>query len=681
MAKDLKKYVDSVALKTTLVKYLAQTDVRYAKKAHKHLAEDITNFADAVKNVVTAEDSTLHKHDNKEELDKITSGKVDVWDAKIGTADVARLGYTSTGMSGVDNVKAALDVLVANVQMVAQEDINNKTNMQTLKANVETRALKTDLDAEVQARKAADETIDGKITILNGDSTVQGSVDQKIAKAITDNGLGNLGDYVKDEVDKVIAAQTTRITALEEDVERIDGAETVEGSFRKEVKVAKEALQGNIDAEKTARENADTGLSSRITNLENLIGGGGGDITGTIGEEISKLKEADTKLEGLITAEKERAEGAEGVLAGRLDVIEGEGEGSIKKALADAKTYADTKDTALKKDLQAEIKTERDRMDTFMAAAEIGGAAIDTLKEIQDYINTHGTAAAEMLQKIGKNETAIANIKTEIGTKAVDGGAAATGIYKLIDDEVTALEQVDNAIKGRLNIIEGGADVDGSIEKALADAKAYADSKDTDLHTTISAEIDSKVKVVADKLGEKNDADTVDTAFGRIAKEIKDREAADTTLSDRITALEGITGDAGSIDTRLDAIEAEIGKANDATDKTPATIHSRINKEIADRASEITRVEGKADAAKTAADNAQKYAEGVNTLLGTKADTSDKQTAFGFIQAEEERAIAAEGDLNTRISDLEASMNNIQIISDPEIDAIISEVFADQLQP
>ena len=46
-------------------------------------------------------------------------------------------------------------------------------------------------------------------------------------------------------------------------------------------------------------------------------------------------------------AEVTRAQNAEKGLADRLDVVEGEGEGSIKKALADAKTYADGKDDAI----------------------------------------------------------------------------------------------------------------------------------------------------------------------------------------------------------------------------------------------------------------------------------------------------------------------------------------------
>lgn len=63
-----------------------------------------------------------------------------------------------------------------------------------------------------------------------------------------------------------------------------------------------------------------------------------------IGKAISDAK---TELEGKISAEKTRAEAAELALDGRLDVIEGEGEGSIKKAVAAEKTRAEGAENAL----------------------------------------------------------------------------------------------------------------------------------------------------------------------------------------------------------------------------------------------------------------------------------------------------------------------------------------------
>ena len=63
-----------------------------------------------------------------------------------------------------------------------------------------------------------------------------------------------------------------------------------------------------------------------------------------IGKAISDAK---SDLEGKISAEKTRAETAENALAGRLTVIEGEGEGSIKAAVAAEQTRATTEEGKL----------------------------------------------------------------------------------------------------------------------------------------------------------------------------------------------------------------------------------------------------------------------------------------------------------------------------------------------
>ena len=59
------------------------------------------------------------------------------------------------------------------------------------------------------------------------------------------------------------------------------------------------------------------------------------------------ISSAKTELEGKISAEKTRAEAAENALDVRLDVIEGEGEGSIKAAVKAEKTRAEGAESAL----------------------------------------------------------------------------------------------------------------------------------------------------------------------------------------------------------------------------------------------------------------------------------------------------------------------------------------------
>lgn len=95
--------------------------------------------------------------------------------------------------------------------------------------------------------------------------------------------------------------------------------------------------------------------------------------------------------------------------------------------------------------LEGKINTEKDRLDTFLNAAEVGDAAVDTLKEIQDYITSHGTAADEMVKNIGANKTAI-------------------------ETEVTRATGIENGLKNRLDTLEGADTVDGSVAKSIKTA-------------------------------------------------------------------------------------------------------------------------------------------------------------------------------------------------------------------
>lgn len=132
---------------------------------------------------------------------------------------------------------------------------------------------------------------------------------------------------------------------------------------------------------------------------------------------------------------------------------------TVAQAIEDAKTAATYDDTALvgrvtaieedylkgtdKTALETAINTEKGRLDAFLNAAEVGDAAVDTLKEIQTYISTHGAAADEMVKKIAANKTAI---ETEATT--------ARAAEKKNADAITKLN--------------GAADVEGSVSNKIA---------------------------------------------------------------------------------------------------------------------------------------------------------------------------------------------------------------------
>ena len=132
---------------------------------------------------------------------------------------------------------------------------------------------------------------------------------------------------------------------------------------------------------------------------------------------------------------------------------------TVAQAIEDAKTAATYDDTAIKNrvktieddylkgadktEVKNEIKTERDRLDAFLSAAEVGDAAVDTLKEIQAYISNHGAAADEMVKNIAANKAAI-------------------------EAEATTARAAEKKNADAITKLNGAANVEGSVSNKIA---------------------------------------------------------------------------------------------------------------------------------------------------------------------------------------------------------------------
>ena len=167
-------------------------------------------------------------------------------------------------------------------------------------------------------------------------------------------------------------------------------------------------------------------------------------ITQNLNDEISRSTNKDNDLDTRIDNEIQRASGAENTLTTNLNSEISRAtraESDLNTAITTEKNRANTAENALK----SAINTEKSRIDTFLAAADTGDKAIDTLKEIQNYIDTHGEAAAKMTTNIGKNATDIKALQDAVGA----GGGSSTGLFKAIADAESSAKSYadDNFIK------------------------------------------------------------------------------------------------------------------------------------------------------------------------------------------------------------------------------------------
>ena len=182
----------------------------------------------------------------------------------------------------------------------------------------------------------------------------------------------------------------------------------------------------NLNDEISRSTNKDNDLDEKIDTEIQRASGEENTLTTNLNAEITRAKDAEKVITDNLNAETTRATKAENTLTTNLN-------SEISRA------------TQAESDLNTAINTEKSRIDAFLAAADTGDKAIDTLKEIQNYIDTHGEAAAKMTTNIGKNATDIKALQDAVGA----GGGSSTGLFKAIADAESSAKSYadDNFIK------------------------------------------------------------------------------------------------------------------------------------------------------------------------------------------------------------------------------------------
>ena len=324
-----------------------------------------------------------------------------------------------------------------------------------------------------------------------------------------------------------------------------------------------QALQDALDQEKTDRETKDSELQGAIDALEDKV-----DKTLGNGNEniFTKLEAVKQELQGKIDAEADRAGRVEAGLRedvddheSRLQTIEGteEVEGSIKKAVKDERDRA----MAAEGILRTAIETEKSQREQA-----VQDLADDLAEEVTNRLN----AEEGLSNRITANKNAIdilngdANQNGSVDKKVAEAEARVKVVTDALDGRVTSAES-------RLDVIQGTGE--GSIAKAVADLVgaapdvldtleelANALKNDPDIITVL----ENEYKEAIQKLEQKHDKEKKDLDDA-IAKEVEDRETAvaneksqreqaDKELSDRLSVIEGIIeGDEGT--TLKDIIE------------------------------------------------------------------------------------------------------------------------------
>ncbi len=419
--------------------------------------------------------------------------------------------------------------------------------------------LSEDVDASGAAIVKISQGEDGKIVAVAGDV-------EAVHVSVADSGE----KFTATTVEGVLAEIAGKIDSLDESAENVDG----------KISAAIEALDSEVKDEskahvKVAVSQVDGKLTSVVVTEDNIadksVVDGLVTYVGSSGDAAKSDGSVYARIAALVAEDSE--------LSGRLDVIEGDGAGSVKKAEADAKAYADglvagldanvssaagqkltvnivevdgkvTEVNVTDNDIAsaATLAALKEDVDLFFKDASFAADAKDTLKELQEYITSDVAGAASMAESIAANKAAIEKEVTDRENAIKGLNSEKTGEGTFVDVTVKQEAGVITSITVAEADIASAAAL-----KSLSDTVGTSsDSKDTaTVYGAIAAEADARTQEVNAINGRIDDVeDAVETAQGAaekyaddavkvlkegevaantaaIAQEVKDRQAGD----------------------------------------------------------------------------------------------------------------------------------------------------------
>ena len=630
-----------------------------------------------------------HTHSNLTVLEKISDEYITAWNAKIGVNDVEKLKYTNaTAMPGVDNVKDAIDILVKNIQINsavlsdATANVNGLATKLTAaegkitaleNANKEGGAVANAIaDAKKAGTDAQTAANEAKAAIADEQARAQ-AAEKKNADAIaainneTTGILKQAKDYA-DGKDAAIAAAKKAGDDAQKDIDALAGKvgevpadKTVIGLIG-EAKAQADQGVADAAAEANRAKAVEQGLRTDLGDKDDVAAANGSAFARIAQVKVDLTNEAITAR----TAEKKAQDQADANKAA-IEILNGDDQtpGSVKKQIADK--IAEVNQVA--EGLENRVAANEAAIKVINGVGEgsikkavadlVNGApeAMDTLKELADSITTHQSAydayVAQVTKDIAAAEKAAKDYAdgkdTTLHTAIT--GEIATAKQEAIDDAASKDTALENKLQGNIN---------KKVDQSAYDTKVAALEKaDTDNLAAAKKFAQDEDKKITDVIGTDADASTANTVFGKIKALQEKNSAQDEVISAKAAAAD------------LDALEALVGGKDDTKDAD--TAFGKIAAETA-----------RADAAEKALGGRIDTADGKITALENELDAEQTglkarmTTAEADIDSLQSDMTSAQGDINTINANITAIQNQIAVLTsltDEELQAMLDQVY------
>jgi hypothetical protein len=518
----------------------------------------------------------------------------------------------------VVNRKAADETLQNSIT----KEVADRTNADnTLQVNIDKEAqaresadqvLQTNINSEAATRTAQDQILDQKITALSektdGDkSDVLAAIEaEKEARIAADADLNSKKvdkregySLTKNDFTDLLLAKLngieehanyiTLVSQLANDAGYQTEAE-VEAAIEKIIGSAPEVLD---TLEEIARAlGDDPNFASTIT--KKLAA-----ITEKVNQEIEDREAADVALQANITDEETARIEADAALKEELkeyvDNSAATGDTALQVVKDNlAKEIQDRKDAdaILQANIDKETvdRKEADKTHTDNIAA-LTQRVSDLALSMQDAINT---VKNELTAQVNANTTAIATNQANI-TK---NSEAITAMNKTIADNYKEVkDMVNEEIVDRTN---GDSNLSSRIDTtniALGTETAERKAADQILQVNLDKEVgdrksadtalETKIESQISNLSQQTSSE-ITRVEGEVTQEVKDREAADKTLSDRIDSLEtGSTAGLNEVKAKVEANTVAINTEKDRATTRENAIQANLDTAIANHKDEV----------------------------------------------------------------------------------------------